>query len=180
MRRAPPGAFWSPEAPPPPWPLPPPSPPEERNATTATATAASTAIAICPRFMAGTVSWRPVPDSTISLTRGAPSLDIVAVDELRAAAERAFTGDPKGAFMYGTSKGYGPLLDWLAAKHDVSPDQVVATNGSRQADMFLFGSLVGKGDQLVIEAPTCDRTLLALQKLGAELIPIGLEDDGID
>ena len=104
----------------------------------------------------------------------------MAVDDLRAAADRAFTGDPKGAFMYGTSKGYGPLVEWLAAKHELSEDQVVATNGSMQADMFLFGNLVGKGDQVVIEAPTYDRTLLALQKLGAELIPIELESDGID
>jgi 2-aminoadipate transaminase len=178
MRSAPVGAF-SPaeEAPSPP---PPSSPPDDSTATTPTAMAASTAMAICPRFMAGTVSWPSVPESTISLTRGAPSLDIVAVDDLRAAAERAFTGDPKGAFMYGTSKGYGPLLDWLAAKHDVSPDQIVATNGSMQADMFLFGALIEKGDQVVIEAPTYDRTLLALQKLGAELIPIPLEDDGIN
>ena len=104
----------------------------------------------------------------------------MAVDELRAAAERAFSNDPKGAFMYGTSKGYGPLVEWLAAKHGVDANQVVATNGSMQADMFLFGSLLERGDQVVIEAPTYDRTLLALQKLGAELIPIALEDDGID
>ncbi len=116
----------------------------------------------------------------ISLARGAPSLDIIAVDELRAAADRAFERDPTGAFSYGTSAGYPRLLAWIAAKHGVAPEQVVATNGSMQADAFLFQQLVGNGDVVVVEAPTYDRTLLALRKLGAEILAIPLEPDGID
>jgi len=116
----------------------------------------------------------------ISLARGAPSLDIVAVDDLRAAAQRALESDPKGALSYGTSKGYPRLLEWIARKQDVSEDQVIATNGSMQADVFLFQELVEPGDLAVVEAPTYDRTLLMLQKLGAEILPIPLEEDGID
>jgi len=116
----------------------------------------------------------------ISLARGAPSLDIIAVDELRAAADRAFERDPAGAFSYGTSAGYPRLLAWIAAKHGVAPEQVVATNGSMQADAFLFQQLVGPGDVVAVEAPTYDRTLLALRKLGAEILAIPLEPDGID
>jgi 2-aminoadipate transaminase len=117
---------------------------------------------------------------TITLARGAPSLDIVAVDDLRAAADAAFTEDPAGAFSYGTSAGYKPLVEWIANRQGVTPDQVVATNGSMQADAFLFQSLVQEGDVVVIEAPTYDRTLLSLRNLGAELLAIPLEDDGID
>jgi DNA-binding transcriptional MocR family regulator len=116
----------------------------------------------------------------ISLARGAPSLDIIAVDELRAAADRAFARDPSGAFSYGTSAGYPRLVDWIARKHGTPPEQVVATNGSMQADAFLFQELVAPGDLVVVEAPTYDRTLLALRKLGAEILAIPLEPDGID
>ena len=118
--------------------------------------------------------------TNISLARGAPSLDIVAVDELRAAADRAFKRDPGGAFSYGTSAGYPRLLEWLAAKHDVAPESTIATNGSMQADAFLFTVLVEPGDTVVVEAPTYDRTLLALRQMGADVVPIELEDDGID
>jgi 2-aminoadipate transaminase len=118
--------------------------------------------------------------TTISLSRGAPSLDIIAVDDLGAAAQRAFERDPAGTFAYGTSKGYPRLLDWLAGKHDVDQDRVVATNGSMQADAFLFQTLVQSGDVVVVEAPTYDRTLLSLTQLGAEVLPIPLEEDGID
>jgi 2-aminoadipate transaminase len=120
------------------------------------------------------------PLTNISLARGAPSLDIVAVDELQAAAERAFDRDPAGMCAYGVSSGYPRLLEWIAQKQEVAPDQVIATNGSMQADAFLFHELVEPGDLVVVEAPTYDRTLLALRKLGAEVLAIPLEPDGID
>jgi 2-aminoadipate transaminase len=127
------------------------------------------------------VSWRLVAELTnISLARGAPSLDIIAVDDLKAAAQSAFERDPAGTFAYGTSAGYPHLLEWIAAKHGVEPDRLLATNGSMQADAFLFQTLVQPGDLVVVEAPTYDRTLLSLQQLGAEILAIPLEPDGID
>ncbi|MEA2449201.1 MAG: 2-aminoadipate transaminase, partial [Thermoleophilaceae bacterium] len=106
----------------------------------------------------------------ISFARGAPSLDIIAVDDLRAAADRAFQNDPAGTFSYGTSGGYIPLRDWIAEQHGKERENVVVTNGSMQADAFLFQRLVQPGDTVVVEAPTYDRTLLALRELGAEII----------
>src|SRR3954469_16112719 len=119
-------------------------------------------------------------DPPISFARGAPSLDIIAVDGLRAAADRAFQSDPQGTFSYGTSGGYVPLRDWIAEYHEIEREQVVCTNGSMQADAFLFDLLVSEGDTVVVEAPTYDRTLLALQGIGADIIAIPLEGDGID
>jgi DNA-binding transcriptional MocR family regulator len=116
----------------------------------------------------------------ISFARGAPSIDIVAVDDLSAAAQRAFKNDPAGSFSYGTAIGYPPLRAWIAEKHELPPEQVIVTNGSMQADAFLFELLVGDGDLVVVEAPTYDRTLLSLQKRGADILAIPLEEDGID
>ena len=118
--------------------------------------------------------------TNISLARGAPSLDIIAVDDLKAAAQAAFERDPAGTFAYGTSAGYPRLVEWIAKKHGVHPDRVIATNGSMQADAFLFQKLVQPGDVVVVEAPTYDRTLLALRQLGAEILAIPLQEDGID
>jgi 2-aminoadipate transaminase len=118
--------------------------------------------------------------TNISLSRGAPSLDIVAVEELKLAAQRAFERDPGGAFAYGTSAGYPRLLEWVSKKHAVAPDRLLATNGSMQADAFLFEEMVAPGDVVVVEAPTYDRTLLSLRKLGAEILAIPLQADGLD
>jgi 2-aminoadipate transaminase len=117
---------------------------------------------------------------TISFARGAPSLDIVDVAGLREAAQLAFDNDPAGTTAYGTSVGYVPLREWIAEQHGVGVDQVLVTNGSMQADAFLFQLMVNAGDSVIVESPTYDRTLLNLRNRGADIHMVALETDGID
>ena len=117
---------------------------------------------------------------TISFARGAPSLDIVDIDGLRAAAMQAFDEDPAGIAAYGTSIGYVPLRAWIAERHQVEAERVLVTNGSMQADAFLFDALVEPGDSVIVERPTYDRTLLSLRSRGADVRMVELESDGID
>ncbi|MFC3503377.1 PLP-dependent aminotransferase family protein [Micromonospora krabiensis] len=119
-------------------------------------------------------------EQLISFARGAPSLDIVDVEGLKAAAVRAFDADPAGVTAYGTSVGYLPLRKWIAEKHGVTPEQVLVTNGSLQADAFLFDHLVRPGDAVVVERPTYDRTLQNLQRMGSELHGVSIQPDGLD
>jgi 2-aminoadipate transaminase len=120
------------------------------------------------------------PQASISFARGAPSLDIVDGGGLRAAADRAFSEDPTGAFSYGTSGGYRPLRDWIAERHGVDPERVTVTNGSMQAAAFLFDALVEPGTEVVVERPTYDRTLLSLREREARLHTVGLGEDGME
>jgi DNA-binding transcriptional MocR family regulator len=117
---------------------------------------------------------------TISFARGAPSLDIVDVEGLKDAAARAFSNDPGGTTAYGTAIGYVPLREWIAEQHSVEPSQVVITNGSMQADAFLFDELVEPSDTVIVERPTYDRTLLGLRQRLADIRMVELEPDGID
>lgn len=131
----------------------------------------------------GRITYAAVPTQSgpaISFARGAPSLDIVDVQGLRDAAVRAFESDPGGTTAYGTSIGYPRLRAWIADRHGVEPERVLVTNGSMQADAFLFESLVHPGDDVIVERPTYDRTLLSLRERGATLHPIALQPDGID
>ena len=81
---------------------------------------------------------------------------------------------------YGTAIGYPPLREWIAERHQVAPEQVIVTNGSMQADAFLFDALVESGDSVIVERPTYDRTLLSLRNRGADVRMVELEPDGID
>ncbi|HYM55596.1 MAG TPA: PLP-dependent aminotransferase family protein, partial [Solirubrobacteraceae bacterium] len=131
----------------------------------------------------GRLSYAAVPTPagpTISFARGAPSLDIVDVEGLRGAAARAFESDPGGTTAYGTSVGYPRLRSWIADRHGVEPERVLVTNGSMQADAFLFEHLVGQGDDVIVERPSYDRTLLSLRQRGARLHAVELQPDGID
>src|SRR2546430_14508149 len=118
-----------------------------------------------------------MPD-TISFARGAPSLDIIDVEGLKEAAARALTNDPGGTTAYGTSIGYVPLRAWIAERHDFDPSHVLVTNGSMQADAFLFDQLVSDGDDLVDERPAYYRTVLSQRGRGAHGRAVGPEPGG--
>jgi 2-aminoadipate transaminase len=131
----------------------------------------------------GRLSYAAMPTPTgptISFARGAPSLDIVDVEGLKEAAVRAFESDPAGTTAYGTAIGYPRLRSWIADRHGVEPERVLVTNGSMQADAFLFETLVAPGDEVVVERPSYDRTLLSLRHRGAQLHDVELAPDGID
>jgi len=118
---------------------------------------------------------------TISFARGAPSADILPHEAVRDAAARALAEDWEKALSYGTGIGHPGLCQWIAERHgglDVS--QVMVSNGSLEAGAILFEHLLSPGDRVVVEQPTYDRTLLLLQRLGVELVPVPLEADGLD
>jgi 2-aminoadipate transaminase len=117
---------------------------------------------------------------TISFARGAPSADIMPAADLREAAQRVLEADPAGALGYGVGSGYAPLRQWIADRHEVELERVVVTNGSLQGGVMLFDALVEPGEPVVVEAPSYDRTLLALEDRGAELLTIPLQSDGLD
>jgi 2-aminoadipate transaminase len=117
----------------------------------------------------------------ISFARGAPSADILPVDAVREAAQRALTDDWKRALSYGTGIGHPGLCEWIAERHGLAdPAQVMVTNGSLEAGAMLFQHLVGPGDRVVVEQPSYDRTLLLLERLGADRVGVPLEADGVD
>src|SRR3954452_17222682 len=118
---------------------------------------------------------------TISFARGAPSADILPKDAVREAAAVALDQDWEKALSYGTGIGHPGLCHWVAERHGGLDDsQVMIANGSLEAGAMLFEHLLSPGDRVVVEQPTYDRTLLMLQRLGVELVPVRLEEDGID
>jgi DNA-binding transcriptional MocR family regulator len=118
---------------------------------------------------------------TISFARGAPSADILPRDAVADAAGRALAEDWEKALSYGTGIGHPGLCQWVAERHgDLDAGQVMIANGSLEAGWMLFEHLLEPGDRVVVEQPTYDRTLLMLQRLGVELVPVALQADGLD
>ncbi len=118
----------------------------------------------------------------ISFARGAPSVDLLPADAVREAADRALVANPGRALSYGTGRGHPELCEWLAERHGhgLTADRVMVTNGSLEAGWMLFDHLLEAGDEVVVEQPSYDRTLLMLSKLGVDRIGVELEADGID
>lgn len=118
---------------------------------------------------------------TISFARGAPSADILPHEAVREAAVRALASDWEKALSYGTGIGHPGLCEWIAQRHGgLDTGQVMVANGSLEAGAMLFEHLLSPGDRVLVEQPTYDRTLLLLQQLGVELVPVSLEADGLN
>jgi DNA-binding transcriptional MocR family regulator len=118
---------------------------------------------------------------TISFARGAPSADILPKDAVREAAAIALAEDWEKALSYGTGIGHPGLCRWVAERHGgLDEGQVMIANGSLEGGAMLFQHLLSPGDRVIVEQPTYDRTLLMLQRLGVELVPAPLEEDGLD
>ena len=116
----------------------------------------------------------------ISFARGAPAPECLPVQELAACARAALERDGVAVLSYGPGGGYGPLREWIAERHGVEPGRVLLTSGSLQGFVFLAETLVRPGARVLVEAPTYDRPLKILARLGANLEALPMDDEGLD
>ena len=115
----------------------------------------------------------------ISFARGAPAPECLNVEELADCARVALEQDGVPILSYGPGGGYGPLREQLAEWHGVDPGRVVITSGSLQGFAFLAEQLVEPGSRVLVEAPTYDRPLKILTRLGAEIVGVPMDDEGL-
>jgi 2-aminoadipate transaminase len=119
--------------------------------------------------------------AVISFARGAPAPECLAVSELADCARAAISRDGAAVLSYGAPGGYAPLRESLAERHGVEPEQVVLTNGGLQGIAFVAEALLARGGRRVlVEGPTYDRTLTILDRLGAEVDALPMDDEGLD
>jgi len=115
----------------------------------------------------------------ISFARGVPAPECLAVEELAECAGAALERDGRTILSYGPGGGYGPLRERLAERHGVEPGRVVITSGSLQGFVFLAEQIVRPGTRVLVEAPTYDRPLKILTRLGAEIVGVPMDEDGL-
>jgi 2-aminoadipate transaminase len=119
--------------------------------------------------------------SPISFARGAPAPELIPAAELADCAHAAAERDGASLFGYGSGGGYGPLREWVAARHDVDSRRVVLTVGG------LFGfvlyaaeALARRPGRVLVEGPSYDRPLLILGREGVDVVPLDMDDEGLD
>ncbi len=117
--------------------------------------------------------------AVISFARGVPAPECLPVTELADCARAAIEADGPSVLSYGPGGGYAPLREWIASRHGVEPARVVITSGSLQGFVFLCEQLVSPGSRVLVEAPTYDRPIKILKRLGAEIVGLPMDDDGL-
>jgi hypothetical protein len=64
---------------------------------------------------------------------------------------------------------YAPLRERVAARYDVTVDQVVAADGTSMANFLALAALISPGDEVLIEKPTYEPLVGAASFLGATI-----------
>jgi DNA-binding transcriptional MocR family regulator len=116
---------------------------------------------------------------TISFARGVPAPECLPVEELADCTRAAIERDGRTILSYGPGGGYGPLRKWIAERHGVEPNRILLTNGSLQG-FVLLAERLAPGRRVLVEGPSYDRPLKILRALGAEIVHLAMDDDGLD
>ena len=115
----------------------------------------------------------------ISFSRGIPAPECLPVDDLAECARSVLLSDGRTVLSYGSPSGYEPLRDWIAKRHGVSVDRVFVTNGGLQGFVFFAQRLAASGRRVLVEQPTYDRPLKILSEAGAEIVPLPMDEEGL-
>lgn len=92
----------------------------------------------------------------------------------------------RAALQYGDNAGYSGLIDALIAKLErdqgirANRDNILITAGGSQAIDLLLDALVDWGDTIVSEMPTWLGAVQAFRNVGANIVSIPIDREGID
>ncbi len=122
----------------------------------------------------------------ISFAGGLPNPRFFPTEPLAQAATTVLANDAKSALQYSTSEGYQPLREFIAKRYqqksglDVSPDEILITNGSQQGLDLIGKVFIDKGDAVAIERPAYLGAIQALSAYEPKFCPIPLGHNGVD
>ena len=122
----------------------------------------------------------------ISFIFGFPDPASLPADEIAAITTRVLAERGHAALQYGDNAGYSGLIDALLVK--LARDQgiqarrenVLITAGGSQAIDLLLDALVDWGDTIVSEMPTWIGAVQAFRNVGATVVSIPVDSEGID
>jgi 2-aminoadipate transaminase len=123
--------------------------------------------------------------ATIPLSAGYPPNEIIPLELLREASTRALARHGASSFAYGSVEGFQVLRDELAKLGrerglDDDPDSIIVTTGARQAITLVTRAVLRPGDKVACESPTFMGNLEALKAVGAQPLPVPLDEQGLD
>ncbi len=117
---------------------------------------------------------------------GVPALDAFPWELWARLTSRRLRHSPEAVSGYGPSAGYAPLREAIAASVAAARGavctaaQVVITSGTQQALDLVARLLVDEGDAVWVEDPGYPGARAAFAAVGARLVPVPLDGEGLD
>jgi len=125
------------------------------------------------------------PAGAIPFVYGHPDPDLLPVDKIIAATERALRTRGWLALQYGPEQGYGPLLDYLIGKIErdeglrLSRANIMLCAGAAQGLDTVARLFARPGDVVLVEAPSYHEALATLRDHPVELRQASLDEQGL-
>ncbi|MBQ6807893.1 MAG: PLP-dependent aminotransferase family protein [Firmicutes bacterium] len=121
----------------------------------------------------------------ISLGGGNPDPESFPVEKIREITDQLLREKPTQMLQYGVTNGYLPLreaaLEHLFRPKNIQADleNVIPFTGSTQGIYMILDMFIDPGTPVLIENPTFLGTLNVIKKLGAKIIPVEMDGDGM-
>jgi GntR family transcriptional regulator/MocR family aminotransferase len=121
----------------------------------------------------------------ISLAHGLPNADLFPLEDFRRSVDRVLRREGRVLLQLGLTSGYPQLQDYLASQMalsgiEVSPDEILITNGCQQSLDLLRRIFVGPGDEVAIENPTYPGAISVFCGAGAKFVSVPVGSKGLD
>ena len=123
--------------------------------------------------------------SVISFAGGLPNRELFPVKELIESTGHVFEIYGSDIFQYSNSEGYIKLREYISETYkksgiEISPENILITNGAQQGLDLIGKILINEGDGLVIEEPGYLGALQAFSLFRPQYFPVNLNDVGMD
>ena len=125
-------------------------------------------------------------DKLINFASGHPSTEVFQDEMIKKYMNLAMYEAEKDILQYGAHAGYMPLrksfIKFINEKGEiVKPgNDLIITYGAVEAIFLTASSLINPGDKVVVEVPSYVNAIKSFQILGAEVIGVHMENDGVN
>jgi len=122
----------------------------------------------------------------ISFAGGLPNPTYFPVEQMKNAFVEMMEADGREILQYAESQGYLPLREWICGRYNkkyqmnISPENILITNGSQQALDMLGKLFINPGDPILTESPTYLGAIQAFSAYRPEFHQVQLRNNGID
>jgi GntR family transcriptional regulator/MocR family aminotransferase len=120
----------------------------------------------------------------ISFAGSYPARELMPVEAFGRALDEAQREEGADLLIYGPTTGHLGLRETIAARmraagSQVRADELLITNGAQQAIELVFHTFLERGDPVLIEEPTYTGALSVLASIGARVIGVQVDDQGM-
>ncbi len=126
-----------------------------------------------------------VDPEIISFAGGLPNKELFPVKELQEVTNYIYETSGKEALQYSNTEGYFPLREVIAERYEkqkginVSPENILITNGSQQGLDLLGKIFLNPGDEVIMEKPGYLGAIQAFSIYSPSFKTVSLLNDGL-